>query len=289
MSYNFCLGRGGKLHQSSALHLPDFIIALEALEDPKANASIGTTIRTASSIKRDQLLKSGSTFLSSSSETSFNERKGKISIKKMTYYGKLVLFEEELPPIEPKGEALSELIMENWPWPFTNDEELRVYHRRLEVLERADNIEHALPFFKGDMFELFIESLASEMSFAQLEKASLKELIEDQLTPQDLYTLDQEAPLEIALGNKKSFTVRYEEEGPKIAARIQDLYSVTKHPKLPRRGKLKVELLSPANRVAQVTNDLPNFWNTSWQQVRKDLKQSIPNIFGQRTLRPLPL
>lgn len=279
VSYNFCQGRGGRITSSSVLSntLPDYLIALEALEDPKANASIGTQIRMASEVKEERLIASNGRLLTQETETSFLEKKGLIKITKLTKYGKLILKEVELPPIEPKGEALTEIIKENWPWPFGNDEDIEVYHRRVRLLEES-NIENACPIFEGDMFDLFVGTLAQDHSFEELKASNLTRLIEDQLSSQDLYVLNENAPFEVKLKNGKCFPVEYAEEGPKIQARLQDLFSINEHPLIGAKP-LKLELLSPANRLAQVTMDLPQFWATTYAQVRKDLKARYPKHF----------
>ena len=42
------------------------------------------------------------------------------------------------------------------------------------------------------------------------------------------------------------------------------------------RVALTVELLSPARRPIQTTNDLAGFWTGSWSEVRKDMRSRYP-------------
>jgi ATP-dependent helicase HrpB len=37
-----------------------------------------------------------------------------------------------------------------------------------------------------------------------------------------------------------------------------------------------LELLSPANRPVQITDDLAGFWGGSWSEVRKDMAGRYP-------------
>lgn len=282
LSYNFCLGRGGRLAFKSALsgNSPEYIIVLDALEDPKANAATGTTIQAASKITSELLLNSGSPFLAVEKESVFNEKKGTLSISSHTKYGKLTLNSETLPPVIPKGESLVSLMLENWPWPFEDDAELKEYHQRVRLLEKA-GCEHNCPLFEEEMFELFLEScVEEETDYKQVLSKGLKVLIRDQLSPQDEYVLDNETPKTIKLCNGKEFSVHYDEDMPYISARIQDLYSVNEHPYIVD-GKIPliVKLLSPANRIAQVAQDLPGFWKSSWESVRKELKARYPKHY----------
>jgi ATP-dependent helicase HrpB len=281
-SYNFCLGRGGKLSWKSSLNstYPDYIIVLDALENPKANAAIGTTIQAASKVSKEELLNSNSPLLHKEKESSFNDKKGTLSLSSNLKYGKLTLKSEIHPPVVPKGEVLVELMLENWPWPFEDDKELIQYNQRVKILNSA-KIEHNCALIDEEMFELFIEScIDSETSFQDLLAQGLNKLIYDQLSPQDQYVLDKEAPLKIELENNKSFNISYDNETPQINARIQDLYSVKTHPKIANNTTgLTVNLLSPADRVSQVVSDLPGFWQSSWEVVKKELKARYPKHY----------
>jgi len=281
-SYNFCLGRGGKLSWKSSLvsTMPEYIIVLDALENPKANAAIGTTIQAASRVLKDDLLASHTSLLSTEKESNLNEKKGTLSLSILKKYGKLILATNDLPPVVPKGETLAKLMLENWPWPFKEDEELKLYNSRVNILNK-NNVENNCPEFKDEMFELWIESsIEEETTYQEIIKKGIFNLIQEQLSPQDQYVLDIEVPLSLKLSNGKSFKVFYDEENPYLMARIQDLYSVKEHPMIANKSlKLTIKLLSPANRVSQVISDLPNFWNSSWELVKKDLKARYPKHY----------
>lgn len=278
-SYNFCLGRGGKLSFRSSLMAtePDYIIVLDALENPKVNAAIGTTIQAASKITKQELLMSDSSLLNSEKESLFNEKKGTLILTTHAKYGKLTLESQQSPSLITKGEVLIQVLKDNWPWPFENDDDLSLYNQRVKLLDKHA-IDHQCPLFEAEMFELFLESIIDEeTSLEDLQKAKLKSLIQDQLSPQDQYILDHETPEKIELENGKSFKVYYDEEKPYLMARIQDLYSVKTHPTICQgKMKLNLKLLSPAERVAQIVSDLQNFWQGSWESVKKELKARYP-------------
>lgn len=66
-------------------------------------------------------------------------------------------------------------------------------------------------------------------------------------------------------------------ERPRVSVRLQYLFGVTKTP-LVAQGNipLTIELLSPANRPIQVTQDLAGFWKGSYAQVRREMKGRYP-------------
>ena len=281
-SYNFCMGRGGKLTASSALSTttPDFIIVLDALENPKANAAIGTSIVAASKITVSDLENTYSSFLTTENESSFNEKKGSLTLSTIKKYGNLTLTETTAPPVIPKGAVLAKLMQTNWPWPFEDDYEFQEYNKRVAFLNKAQ-IEHNCPELTGEMFELFIESsIEADTGFQQIQKRGLVKLIQDQLAPPDQYVLDTETPLEITLSNGKKFTIEYLEDIPYIQARIQDLFGVKEHPTIANsKFPILFKLLSPANKVIQNASDINALWGPSWELLRSDLRPRYPRHY----------
>ena len=58
---------------------------------------------------------------------------------------------------------------------------------------------------------------------------------------------------------------------------VQELFGLTSHPSIAGGTvPLTLELLSPAHRPIQRTQDLPGFWAGSWSAVRADLRGLYP-------------
>jgi len=56
---------------------------------------------------------------------------------------------------------------------------------------------------------------------------------------------------------------------------VQDLFGTREHPTVAGIPVL-LQLLSPADRPIQITNDLPGFWTGSWAEVRKEMAGRYP-------------
>ncbi|WP_147114853.1 ATP-dependent helicase HrpB [Tateyamaria sp. syn59] len=69
--------------------------------------------------------------------------------------------------------------------------------------------------------------------------------------------------------------IDYDEATPGISVRLQEMFGVTRHPMV-GQVPLQITLLSPAQRPVQVTSDLPGFWATSYEDVRKDMRGRYP-------------
>ena len=85
-------------------------------------------------------------------------------------------------------------------------------------------------------------------------------------------------PKELVLSNGRVKALRYSQDGSVgISVRLQDAFAWKQHPSI-NNGKipLRVELLSPANRPIQVTEDLLGFWRGSYAEVRKEMRARYP-------------
>ena len=92
-----------------------------------------------------------------------------------------------------------------------------------------------------------------------------------------LMELDRLVPAHFTspLGNR--IPIDYSGETPSIELRIQEVFGTTQHPCVGTPAQpLRMTLLSPARRPVQVTSDLPNFWKSSWADVRKDMRGRYP-------------
>jgi ATP-dependent helicase HrpB len=99
------------------------------------------------------------------------------------------------------------------------------------------------------------------------------------LVPWDLHRrLEAEAPERFATPAGTSAEIDYAAEGgPRVEARVQELFGLAEHPTVARgRVPLTVALLSPARRPVQTTRDLPGFWRGSYAAVRTDMRGRYP-------------
>jgi ATP-dependent helicase HrpB len=64
---------------------------------------------------------------------------------------------------------------------------------------------------------------------------------------------------------------------PVLAVKLQEMFGLADTPVIAGgRVKVLLHLLSPALRPVQVTQDLRNFWNTVYPEVKKGLKGRYP-------------
>jgi ATP-dependent helicase HrpB len=90
--------------------------------------------------------------------------------------------------------------------------------------------------------------------------------------------LERRAPETVPVPSGRTARLTYHEDGTVSAAvKLQELFGLAESPRLgPRQEPVIFELLAPNGRAVQTTRDLRSFWNTTYQEVRKELRGRYP-------------
>ncbi|MBZ9714653.1 ATP-dependent helicase HrpB [Deinococcus multiflagellatus] len=90
--------------------------------------------------------------------------------------------------------------------------------------------------------------------------------------------LDELAPTHLTVPTGSRIRLTYRPgEAPILAVKLQELFGLAETPAVNGgRTPVLLHLLSPAGRPVQVTQDLRSFWNSSYFEVRKDLRGRYP-------------
>lgn len=109
----------------------------------------------------------------------------------------------------------------------------------------------------------FLQQLLNELPYAQ----------------QDY--LNKQLPKRLALPSGRSAQLTYASgKTVMLSVRMTELYGLQSHPSVAQQQvPITVELLSPAGRPIQTTQDLPRFWQGSYKEVQKDMKGRYPRHF----------
>ena len=92
-----------------------------------------------------------------------------------------------------------------------------------------------------------------------------------------MQTIHSLAPETVKLASGKILPVDYSTDIPFVAGKLQFFLGTNQNLSI-LNGKfnLQVQLLSPAGRPLQITADLKNFWQTSYPQIRKEMRGRYP-------------
>ena len=90
--------------------------------------------------------------------------------------------------------------------------------------------------------------------------------------------LDRIAPATVAVPSGRMAKLHYHDDGSVSAAvKLQELFGLAESPRLgPQQQPVVFELLAPNGRGVQTTRDLRSFWNSTYQEVRKELRARYP-------------
>ncbi|WP_392352721.1 ATP-dependent helicase HrpB [Pseudoalteromonas rhizosphaerae] len=125
---------------------------------------------------------------------------------------------------------------------------------------------------------VFLEDIKT---LEQLKKFNYFNALQSCFNWQQQNALNDLFPLRVSVPSGSNIRIEYQLDGPaKLSVRMQEVYGMTSTPIL-AQGKLPLlmELLSPARRPLQLTQDLAGFWQTSYREVQKEMKGRYPKHF----------
>ncbi len=282
--YNFCLGRGGYLGESSTVRDADFILVFDASEAANRAADRGVVIYAASALSQQVLQGLSNNLASTRTQAIWVEDAGRADVFKQVRYGELVINESRLPASSDYMAKLEELLLakltEMWPKPFADDGDLVSYHARTSWLAQIGETS-VFPVFEGEMLDLLRSEICSgKRSFKEILERNLGAYIEDQLSYEEQELLRRGAPLELRLANGRQLKVHYESHRePYVSGFVQDFFGIADTPRLAGRSGLTIHLLGPNRRPLQVTGDLAGFWQRHYPGLRSELGRKYPKHF----------
>jgi ATP-dependent helicase HrpB len=113
----------------------------------------------------------------------------------------------------------------------------------------------------------------------ELERLDWKALISS-LLPWELQSrVDTLAPERIQVPSGSLISLIYSPLGlpPVMEVRLQEMFGLTETPTINEgRTRILLHLLSPGYKPVQVTQDLNSFWQTTYHEVRKELRMRYP-------------
>lgn len=220
----------------------------------------------------------------------WDERENVLRAERQRKVGELVLSREPLPGLdeEARTKALLGLVRRKGLNLLTWTPELRQWQARIALLRQLDLAQDGQSEWPDLSDEALLASLdvwlqpylgnVSRLShFAALDVSSILRNLLPWPLPQ---RLDELAPQSLTVPSGSNIRLDYSEYPPILAVRLQELFGLADTPRL-AQGRLQVmlHLLSPARRPVQVTQDLANFWRTTYAEVKKDLKGRYPKHY----------
>ncbi|REE94518.1 ATP-dependent helicase HrpB [Paenibacillus taihuensis] len=175
--------------------------------------------------------------------------------------------------------GIAELGLDMLPW----TKQARQLQARIALMHThntswPDVSEEALLSSLPDWLGPYVGGMRSRNDLSRLNMAQIMESL---LSWQERSQLDEEVPTHMTVPSGSRIPVDYSDPAaPVLAVRLQELFGLQRTPRI-AGGKLPItiHLLSPAHRPVQVTQDLANFWQNTYFEVKKDLKGRYPKHY----------
>ncbi len=275
--FKLASGGGAILDRRSAVRDAEWILAV-VLEGGRRGQRAEHVIRNACAIDPSWLE------TTTGRETEFDPEREAVSQRTLRRYLELVV---ESRPTTPDPASASEVLAtaarERPTRAFNLDREAEALLARLRWLaQRRPDLK--LPTFPelpgaapgGEASEVLAAVCAGRRSFAETRRVALAPLLRGLLGHAHGAHLDALAPTHVGGPRGRRLRLRYGADHPPILeARIQHLLGLRETPKV-AGAPVRLHLLAPNGRPAQITDDLEGFWRNTYADVRKQLRGRYP-------------
>jgi ATP-dependent helicase HrpB len=244
-------GSGARLGRESGVINAEFIVAVDV-----AGAAAGSAeamIRIATAIEPEWI---GDLGLETRVSHAFDASRGAVTSARVQYLGALPVSEHAIAP-DPleAGPLVAKAYGDRGPADGDRD-----------LLQRLEFAGVSVSFD-----ELVARASAGRVRLSEVDLASALSAVESR-------ALRDLAPASIDVPSGRQVKLEYRSGGAVVAAvKLQELFGLGDSPRVGRaRVPVTFELLSPAGRPVQVTNDLRSFWTRGYPEVRKELRARYP-------------
>ncbi len=209
-------------------------------------------------------------------------RAGRVVARRVTRLGGIELTASPLaePPAELVGAAVRDGLrqegLDALPWSVP----ARALRRRLDFCHRA--LGEPWPDMDDEALASSVETwlgpeIARIRGVRDLGRIDVTAALRRLLPWPQAGRLDELAPERVVVPSGSSVAVDYGADQPVLAVKLQEAFGWAQTPRLADgRVPLLLHLLSPARRPLAVTADLASFWDTTYPQVRSEMRGRYP-------------
>ena len=276
-------GRGAKLPEAQSLTACEFLVIAD-LDAAERDAMI----RLAAPIERTAVEKDFADLIETRERIEWDSREQAVVAQREQWLGAMKLAERRLERADP--ELLTSALIAGvramglacLPW----SKESRQLRDRVQFARRLDTREpNPWPDFSDSALLASLETwlqpwLSGITRREQLQRLDMHSILAAQLDWSSQQRLNTFAPTHIVVPSGSRVPIDYGTEAPTVSVRLQEVFGLQATPTIAEgRVPLTMELLSPAHRPVQITQDLTSFWERGYSDVKKDLKGRYPKHY----------
>lgn len=269
-------GRGAILNEGDPLCTQEFIVAAHL------DGAREARIFLAAGIHREDLLQYHNDIIATHSNVQWDDRQACVQARAQQRLGEVIIADAPLPEVE--ADAIATALLEGirlrglacLPWQDSSRElqtRMQFMHAHLDP-SWPDVSDTALLATLEDWLLPYLTNLSR---LAHLERLDLHGILLARLSYEQQRRLEQLVPTHITVPSGSRIRLDYSQFPPVLAVRLQEMFGLADTPRI-ADGRIAVllHLLSPAQRPVQITQDLAGFWQSSYHEVKKDLKGRYP-------------
>jgi ATP-dependent helicase HrpB len=287
----FCLANGAGVDSSRDYWLNDEFIAIAELGGQK-----GKHIFSATAVEIHQLEEILPHLFEHRQVCEFNEKSGRFLYQNRLMLNAIVINKQTIniaidegirttawiDLIERKGFGLFNCFTNNQADRSNNDFSQLLTRMTLAYQNFPDDYPELNETFLLSSLEIWLSPFLSEVkNLDQLKKVDLIEPLKNCFDWKLQIALDALLPKRLQVPSGSNIPISYQLVGAaKLSVRMQEVYGLSSSPQL-CKGKvpLLIDLLSPARRSLQLTQDLEGFWKGSYLSIQKEMKGRYPRHF----------
>lgn len=274
-------GRKGQIERESSVRGADFVVAAEITEVEASTGGLEVRMRRLTAIEPEWLKELFPAECRVSSETVFDESTRSVEGRSGRFFRGLELESRTQPadvdPAEAARLLAAKVIDGTCPlkrW----DDYVESWIVRLNCLADWFPEGELPPIGMEERMSLIEHICLGATRYKEIKDREVLSVVQSWLSEPQQILLDQMVPERLKMPDNRRLKLRYQEGKPPIlAAKIQHLYDVKKHPAIvDGRVPVLLEILAPNMRPIQVTSDLAGFWERTYPQIKGELARRYP-------------
>ena len=274
-------GRGASLDQAGTLGNAEFI-AIASLDGGGRDARI----QLAAPVQLDDLSRDFAEQIRTVDRVEWDEREQIVIAQRERKLGELLLELKPLQQLDPTQiqaallQGIQSMGLSCLPW---SEAAISLRTRMLFAKQHDDRAAQPWPdvsdaYLLQHLDEWLAPWLDGISRRSQLSRLDMHQVLVGLMDWNQQTRLNDVAPTHITVPSGSSIAIDYSGAVPTLSVRLQEVFGMTE---TPRAGNVPMlmELLSPARRPVQVTQDLASFWARGYHDVKKDLKGRYPKHY----------
>lgn len=279
LGYLLANGSGARIKER-VFNSQDFIVVVELGGETKA-----TTVFQAAPLNKEDFQELYSDLIQDVESVEWDPKQQRVVAEKCRQYLQLKFARQPLS--SPSQELVQQALVagirqqgiESLPWSKENEQ----WISRVYMLAKIQMFEQTFPLLSKTYLEQNLHQwlqpfLTDCKSLKDISSLTLTQALTNILDWSQQQQLDSLMPRGFRAPSGSVISIDYcQGEKPVLAVKLQEMFGEKQTPKI-ANGKISllVHLLSPARRPIQITEDLAGFWQSSYQDVKKDMKGRYP-------------